>query len=296
MLTRYALIDPLLRELGWDTEDPSMVVPEYRSGRGSADYALLVNGSPAMMVEAKKLGTPLHDSVLEQVLNYCMMEGTNHFSITDGAHWEIYETHKPVPIDEKRITEFNLNDPSPSQACLNALALWRPNVQSDSVTVGSSPLLEPNQEMNSSAVTAPAIKVASPVPHLDQALDQHGWQSLSDVSWVKGHPAPVEIRFPDNSSVTVSSWNRLMIEPVRWLTNGNILTSSQCPIKSSPTAKRYLVAAEAVHATGIPMAYPRLVNQLHVELNYSARDCLRHSKTIIQHVGLDPADFKVRFS
>ena len=22
MLTRYALIDPLLRELGWDTEDP----------------------------------------------------------------------------------------------------------------------------------------------------------------------------------------------------------------------------------------------------------------------------------
>ncbi len=28
-LTRYALIDPLLRELGWDTEDPDMVIPEY---------------------------------------------------------------------------------------------------------------------------------------------------------------------------------------------------------------------------------------------------------------------------
>ena len=26
-LTRYALIDPLLRELGWDTEDPTMVDP-----------------------------------------------------------------------------------------------------------------------------------------------------------------------------------------------------------------------------------------------------------------------------
>ena len=58
-LTRYALIDPLLRELGWDTTDPELVIPEYRSQRGSADYALLDNrdGAPAMMVEAKKLGT-----------------------------------------------------------------------------------------------------------------------------------------------------------------------------------------------------------------------------------------------
>ena len=113
-LTRYALIDPLLRELGWDTSDPSMVVPEYRSGAGRADYALLSNGSPVMMVEAKKLGTPLQDPVLAQGINYCLMEGTSHFSVTDGARWEIYETHKPVPIDEKRIVEFNIEGQSPA--------------------------------------------------------------------------------------------------------------------------------------------------------------------------------------
>ena len=32
-LTRYALIDPLLRELGWDTDDPNLVIPEYKVGR-----------------------------------------------------------------------------------------------------------------------------------------------------------------------------------------------------------------------------------------------------------------------
>ena len=52
-LTRYALIDPLLRELGWDTEDPGLVIPEYKSGSGSADYALLTRNRPAMMIEAK---------------------------------------------------------------------------------------------------------------------------------------------------------------------------------------------------------------------------------------------------
>ena len=33
-LTRYALIDPLLRALGWDTGDPSQVLVEYRSSVG----------------------------------------------------------------------------------------------------------------------------------------------------------------------------------------------------------------------------------------------------------------------
>lgn len=56
-LTRYSLIDPLLRELGWDTDDPALVIPEYRSGGGRADYALLSEGKPAVMVEAKSLGT-----------------------------------------------------------------------------------------------------------------------------------------------------------------------------------------------------------------------------------------------
>ena len=32
-LTRYTLIDPLLRELGWDTENPTLVIPEYKSWR-----------------------------------------------------------------------------------------------------------------------------------------------------------------------------------------------------------------------------------------------------------------------
>ena len=281
-LTRYALIDPLLRELGWDTEDPSMVVPEYRSGRGSADYALLVNGSPAMMVEAKKFGTPLHDSVLEQVLNYCMMEGkfTNHFSITDGAHWEIYETHRPVPIDQKRVVAFDLTNPSASETCLKALALWRPSVQSGTVAEGSSPILTPALEIDGSPAPIP-IPVADTTPSLaryDKALNQKGWQRLSDVSWEKGHPKPAEIQFPDNSSVAITAWNSLMTESTRWLVNGNFLAGNRCPIQRG---ERYLVSTGSTHSTGKPMTAARTVNSLYVETHYSARDCLRNAKIII---------------
>lgn len=83
-LTRYALINPLLHELGWDTTDLALVIPEYNSGNGPADYALLDDGKPVMIVEAKKLGDRLDTKVLSQVLSYCMMEGTDHFSVTNG--------------------------------------------------------------------------------------------------------------------------------------------------------------------------------------------------------------------
>ena len=40
--TRMALIDPLLRALGWDVFDPEVVTPEYKAGGGWVDYALMV--------------------------------------------------------------------------------------------------------------------------------------------------------------------------------------------------------------------------------------------------------------
>ena len=68
--TRSALIDPLLRALGWDTEDPSVVIPEYSipSNSTRADYALFGSAAtaeprrPDVIVEAKKLGEGLGDA------------------------------------------------------------------------------------------------------------------------------------------------------------------------------------------------------------------------------------------
>ena len=66
--TRYSLIDPLLRALGWDTTDPAQVVPEYRGdgGRQAADYALLGPlGQPLVIIEAKHLYEPLREHVAQ---------------------------------------------------------------------------------------------------------------------------------------------------------------------------------------------------------------------------------------
>lgn len=257
-LTRYALIDPLLRELGWDTSDPSAVIPEYKTRQGCiADYALLKAGKPpsvAIMVEAKKLGTHLRDdSLLSQLLGCCTMEGVNHFAVTDGALWEIYETHKPVPIDQKLVAKFDLLADSPASFCLNALALRRPCVEAG--------LVEPASDI---------------------------WHRFSDTGYAKGRK-PLELKFPDNSRAGLRGWFSLFEETVRWLSRKGHLTKENCPV----TLKgRCIVCADPPKANGIWED----VNGLYVHKHNLVKRQFERAMAVIEHVGQNPCQFRVRFA
>ncbi len=290
-LTRYALIDPLLRELGWDTEAPGLVVPEYKSGSGSADYALLADGEPVMMVEAKKLGTQLRDSVLSQGINYCLMEGTNYFSVTDGQRWEVYETHKPVPIDEKRIVGFDLKNHEAAEVCLKALALWRQSVKPDLVAAAQQ-----------SVVTS--LNENPPLPQQASAMDssrtplamnnEHEWQSLAHIPRSPG-VKPAEVMFPDGSRTQMRNWIDLLTETVSWLMVNKMLDASHCPIMSRmPYATNHIVHTQPVHSDGTPFVIYGEIKGLYIERK--SVNAVSATRTVVKHVGQDPAQFSVRFS
>ena len=73
--TRQVLIDPLLRELGWGVSDPEAVQLEYRVGQQWADYALMSNGKPVTVIEAKGLGRGLEDDE-----NFSYLRGVHKYS------------------------------------------------------------------------------------------------------------------------------------------------------------------------------------------------------------------------
>src|SRR5579859_2928291 len=71
--TKAALIEPMLRVLGWDVEDPDEVHREYKqkSMDNPVDYALMLDGKPALFVEAKGLRENLDGrSWAGQILGY----------------------------------------------------------------------------------------------------------------------------------------------------------------------------------------------------------------------------------
>ena len=93
--TRYMIIDPTLRSLGWDLSDPKDCIVEYKVSAGSqraADYALLDSrGRPVILIEAKRI-----DDHTERVENWEQVYGymlevptTRIVAVTNGQYWAI---------------------------------------------------------------------------------------------------------------------------------------------------------------------------------------------------------------
>ena len=308
MLTRYALIDPLLRELGWDTADPAIVIPEDTSGlgRGRPDYVLQNNGQPAMVIEAKKLGSGLQDGT-RQAVAYAMDANrqARYFAITDGQHWEIYDTNKPA--SDMGVISFDLMATSSAEVCLNVLALWRPSVEAGNVSAGQSPIVssQPKQVSEDTSVESPVAvlpvqQVVEVPPRIITAVQEPdaNWELLSEVNPPpRGNPPhPKEIMFPDGSLSDLKAWNSIPTEVTRWLIRNNHLNEGYCPIQRPRAKTRSILNNKPIHQHGHPFEEPRQVESLYLDVDYNGRTLVDNARLIIRSSGQDPSQFKVRYS
>lgn len=101
--TKHALIEPVLKALGWDVEDLDEVRCEYKlkASDNPVDYALFVHGNLRLFVEAKALGENL-DKWAGQIMGYAGVAGVVEWiALTDGNEYRIYNAHAQVPIQQK---------------------------------------------------------------------------------------------------------------------------------------------------------------------------------------------------
>ena len=73
--TKMALVLPFIRALGYNTEDPTEVCPEYVADVGmkkgeKADYAILIEASPIMVIECKVVDANLDAEDPTQLYRY----------------------------------------------------------------------------------------------------------------------------------------------------------------------------------------------------------------------------------
>ena len=134
-MTKYALIDPLLVELGWDVSDPSIVEPEKGVSAGGLAYPDLPrrrerSANPLretvwcrvdyflvgfMVLEAKRLGAPIDSpELIKKACKAAMDLEVQYAGLTDGRIWSVYRvspSSKPVegksPELHFRLTESN---------------------------------------------------------------------------------------------------------------------------------------------------------------------------------------------
>ena len=268
-LTRYALIDPLLRELGWDTEDPKVVRPEYRVNGKLADYVLFADGKPTIVVESKKLGQPLGTTLaqgrenVKQARQNAKSSRAKYFLLTDGRRYKLYETDK-----ESACGSFDLRDSLSGEGCLKAF-------------------------------TAPSRKMVTDVPLPLPTNDGYVWEPLAEITFEK---RPVKMRLPNctkkvgieryrTKEVGIKRWNDLLTETTCWLVDNNCLDRNSLCIMRRGNPKNTTVVVSSK-----PQPKADKVSGVYVRTDYTPENCVLNAIAIIKHVGQDPAQFSVRFS
>ena len=272
--TRMALIDPLLKALGWDVDDPGMVTPEHKVSSGWADYALLrPDGTPAATIEAKKFGTQLKD-YRDQMLKYAITDGIKYAGLTDGNNWELYDIFQPVKLEEKRILEVSIAGDPIHESALKLLLLWRGNLKSGEPVPANPPI-----------IATPPVKPVPPV-----APSGSNWVPLPEYDPPTGTPSPTAIWFWDQEQHTVESWIQIFIRVVEKLYRDGCFTVQDLPIGWTKTTS--CVHTEPVHPDGKPFVSHKKIagTPLVVSSHVSAGGVRSHSKKILRLFKKNPAD------
>jgi hypothetical protein len=111
--TKHSLILPFFQTLGYDIYDPAVLMPEYRAGFASnkekIDYAIFLNGVPALFIEAKAVGDKLenHDAQLAKYFN--STPGLKVAVITNGLRYKFFtDLKQPNLLDSDPFFEFDI--------------------------------------------------------------------------------------------------------------------------------------------------------------------------------------------
>ncbi|MBA79869.1 type I restriction endonuclease [Leeuwenhoekiella sp.] len=111
--TKHAFVLPFINILGYDTFNPTEVVPEFTADLGlkkgeKVDYAIFQNGNPILIVECKNWREDLnvHNS---QLFRYFHVTKTRFSLLTNGIEYRFYtDLEEPNKMDEKPFLEFDI--------------------------------------------------------------------------------------------------------------------------------------------------------------------------------------------
>lgn len=148
--TRRKLIEPLLELLGWNMLSPEVEL-EYSVQMGvgtkKVDYAMMLEGTPVVFVEAKGVDSSISDSHRSQLKSYMRQTGVDWGLLTNGVRLELLKRKKDGDRpDEVSLGTFSLQELSDNIHFLRALS-------KDSIETGEAERIAENIEATQRAAT-----------------------------------------------------------------------------------------------------------------------------------------------
>ena len=223
-VTRVALVDPVLRTLGWDVGDLQLVEVEHNYSRGdqNVDYALWANPltrqrveKPSGLVEAKKHSDPVeyrsHKGQVDRYRYY-----TPCVVLTNGALWKVYRTD-PVDFNEGAFLEFRITEPEDNPVG-NLLEL-------------RTLLVEPDWTLPPDGLGWVPLGAFEP----PTGASKRWWQSATG-------RRPQTIKFPGADKRSVERWPQILVHTANWLAAEGLLDAGRTIVKPGYKATAPLIS------------------------------------------------------
>lgn len=311
MAVREQIINPILRTLDWDPEDPGEVQPNVPTEEGVPDYSLIKDGRKVLFLEAKKLGVDVEQrQVMSQLAKYSFSEGTKYGVVTNGAVWVLirsFEEGKTL-IDRVVWKADLLNDNLPS-VCRKLSTLTRSNIEQVEALVRKAQILD---EIWADLLEAPQEVVRALVPLVKSFIDQgyrdcqfedseiEDWlnerinevlkaapesvtavELVDEVGYTGGPPKRMRLgteRFELRSSLEI------LLNTANWLIKNGKLKPSDCPVSFG--YRRNLVNTQPKHKNGDDFRAPkRLSNGLWIDAHFSTVGTITRAKKLLERFG-----------
>lgn len=270
--TRVVLIDPLLRALGWNLENPDEVQLEFKLSTGKPDYALMKDGQPIAVIEAKRLGTRLESQNPGQVIKYTddrKFSQRQVVAFTNGEVWRFFRASKNWDAETVDLSSI--------QTFKTAFDL----VECLSVSKFEPP--PPRNNTRSGIAVVPTVQSnATPLPEAD-------WKRK-----------PVRLRFEDGSEQATPFWTRLYIEIARHVVDRGLVSPEDYPVVLAQTKqpKKCAMNTSKVHLHGTLFRNAKLVREgIWLENNLgSNKTRWQYSVRMLERFGIDPMTVLVEYA
>lgn len=112
--TKNALVMPMLRALGYDVFDPTIVIPEFTADFGTkrgekVDYAIRIGNEIQILIECKPVMGALAISHASQLYRYFSVTKARFGILTNGLEWRFFtDLDVPNKMDEKPFFIFSI--------------------------------------------------------------------------------------------------------------------------------------------------------------------------------------------
>lgn len=313
---RDQIVNPLLRNIGWNPENPEEVQPNVSTEEGIPDYLLLKNGKKILFIEAKKLSIDIEQKdIVRQLAKYSFVEGTKYGILTNGVVWLLIRSFEEgTTLTERIVWKADLENEEIPAFLRKITTVSKSNIEQIELLIKKvqildeiwQTILDEPEELIKGLMPVVKSLISQGYPNyqfndieiedllrerLKEMLTGRAEETLSEISAgessIKSGEGPKRMKLKGEVFEIHNSYD-ILVNTANWLIKIGKLRTSDCPIVIG-YGKRNLINKEPKHKYGNNFRAPkRLSNGLWIETHYSTSSAINYAKRLIEKFGLSP--------